>query len=449
MTTHLNNTMHNFLSLQGYKNHLAGFVPFLPLLFLFLFSFCTNPEKYLFDTEYSYNTYEFTVDSLEIKLTTIREDSVVCDEFTKDLLGVYQDSIVGKVTVNLITDIQLPTNGVVFPTGAVLDSVVLYLKYSKGVDYFGNLNDVQTLKIYELNQRIYLDSTYYSSAKFNYYPSEIGEWQGSFSPTDTTVLAIKLHNGIGNKILSASTTQLKDQKEFLKYFNGISIIPELVGSQGAIVYFLLKNSKSKLSLYYHDANNKAYTKDFPIDARSARISTFSHDYTGTPVNDQLISPSTEFSRLFLQPLAGVKVKVTIPGLKNLVDSNLVAVHNATFHFPIEPGSVYYSTKPGSLLLLNSDSLNRNLSLIDRLETVKSYYGGKYIDAGKEYTFTITRHLQELLVNYYKDKDYKGDFGLNLIIPSDNPISASPLILLQKNQSGEKVAYLKIAYSKLK
>jgi hypothetical protein len=71
-------------------------------------------------------------------------------------------------------------------------------------------------------------------------------------------------------------------------------------------------------------------------------------------------------------------------------------------------------------------------MVDRYET---YYGGKLDNNTGSYSFVVTRYVQDLVNQYLKDSLFVSKYRLNLIIPSDNPILAVPLILSNLNNQG--------------
>jgi hypothetical protein len=105
---------------------------------------------------------------------------------------------------------------------------------------------------------------------------------------------------------------------------------------------------------------------------------------------------------------------------------------------------YLSKAPPSLLLLQTDKDNTNFAIIDRYE---DYFDGIYNPQTESYSIIITRFIQKELVNYYNDTNYESEFDLNLIIPSDNPIVADPLVI-RANQDLSS-AILKLSYTKVK
>ena len=449
------NFMNNISNLLRNLHLRTGFLFFIiSILFLSLIISCDNPDIYDLNAGIPEENYPFknNIDTYTVLLQTIKTDSFRSDEYAKDVLGAYYDVVIGKIKASLFTNLQMPTTAVTIDPGPIFDSVYLYIKYNGKTDYFGNPLTPQKLHVYELSQRIYKDSIYYSNHKFAYYPTEIGNYSGAFYPGDSNTIMIKLDPAFGNKILNASTDQLNNPDIFAEFLKGFAIIPDDVGYFGSLLYMKLNDTKSCLKVFY----NSGKSIIFPINGYSARISTFEYDLTNSMIAPQLANPIVKYESVFLHSMAGVKVKVTIPYFKNLYDSGVI-LHKAELVFPVDENSPYSSFLPKNILLLNSDSLDRNINIIDRYE---SYYDGYYNAAKSEYRFNITRQLQYILKKYKENPAWTGFHGFNLLVPNDNfnfingsvtvyyPVDVAPLILRQRKNNMQAVI-LKLTYSNIK
>lgn len=424
-----------------FSEHFAAFFGLLCLLLLISFSSCDNPDLNNFKTPLSVDTFGTkSTDTFSLVVRTRAIDSIPSYNFTKDLIGCYNDMITGKVVASAYISFRLPSYTVKFPAAAIYDSVVLTIKYSGNTDYFGNILEPQTLRIYELTEKLKYDSHYYSTSKPAINQIPIGVWTGFMNPADT-LLNIKLTKEFADKLLSATTDQLSTNEKFIDFFRGISIVPDDQVLQGSVVYFLLNNSKTKISLYFNDTGLVV----FPVNAYSARFNNFKHDFTGSTIQTQLSQPDKEFSEIILEPLSGTKAIIKIPYFKHLIDSGLIAIHRAELTFPLDLNSPYNSSAPKSLLLVQTDSLNRFISIIDHDK--EYYYGGLLNSSKTAYSFIITRYFQNLLKEFKLNPNYKDPNTLTLIIPSDNPISAVPVIL-KNTDGGKQVIKLKVWYSKM-
>jgi len=406
---------------------------------------CDDPGLFNFKTERSDFYYKLDkLDTLSVFLKTVKEDSVRSENFSFDMLGSYFDKVFGKTTASVFTEIRLPKKLVDYGKGRVFDSLVLQLKFANTNNSFGWVDDEITFEVYEISQRIYLDTPYFSTSHIAYDPVPVGSWTGKLKPNGKIPLRIRLNSNLGNKILNGTNEQLGDEVKFKQLLKGLAIIPKVTNQTGQIVKLDLKKDTSSLILYFHnDSGNVASI--FQINDKCARINKFSHDFSISDAYKQVIAPKLNYTDVYLKPLSGLKVQVNIPNLKVFNNIGAVAINRA--ELVIHPQFVYpYSNyKIPSLLLLLTDSSNANFSMTDRYE---DYYGGTYNTNTNTYSFIITRYIQNAVSQYYKNADYQSKYKLNLIIPSDNPILPYPMVLSNIDAGGNSVTELKIYYTKL-
>lgn len=372
-------------------------------------------------------------DTVTFNIETIRSRSVRSDEFSRDLLGTYTDTTFGLSRSSLVTEFRLPGSGLDFGKNPQIDSVILHLVYGGKNAYFGNLNTIQNIYVYELNQRIYRDKEYQSGESFDHQPEPMGTWKGKFHPA-REVLNISIdQEAFLKKFEQASQNQLTNKEDFLQFFKGILLAPQdnFKGNrQGAIVYFMLETDSSGITFYYNDTARSSLL----INSNCARIDLFAHDYSGTPANHV-----SSGNRFFLQPMAGLKAHLQLPYLENFVKDAKIAVHKAQFIFT--PGKNLPYELPPRLLLLGANKNKEEQTIVDLFES--GYGGDLNIDSGA-YEFNIPLHFQYLLNNYERNPGFK-DYGLILKIPLDRPALANPLVFTNKER--KKGVDLILSYTK--
>jgi len=200
---------------------------------------------------------------------------------------------------------------------------VLTVLYSG--DGYGNLATPQNLNIYRVTEPFFKDTAYYQSQTFQTEATPLATING-FVPnlTDSVVvndstkfapgLRIRLSDVLGDEILANSgQNNLASDAAFKAFLNGLYIAPDTNAPGDGLVYFDLFSANSKLTLYY----NGGQSFDFLINANSASVNKFSHDYTGTPVQTALDEPGNNNQILYLQPLGGTSVRITIPHIDSL------------------------------------------------------------------------------------------------------------------------------------
>jgi len=380
-------------------------------------------------------TKTFFTDTITLTAFTVKDDSITSDERTLNLLGSYIDPIFGLSTASFLTQFRAPSTPL-FDTSFHADSLVLYLKYNS---YYGNIFTPQNIVVYELTSPIYIEDTIYSNKNVSqFYNNSIEIANKTFIPNpNDDSLAIKLSYSLANKIFKTQGANFSDN------FKGLYIKATDVSSGGAILYFDLLSSKTKLTLYYKNST-ETLNYSFVVNSSCARFNLFNHDYTNAVFNSHLNDTINEDNVVYIQSMAGVKVKVKFPYIQNLKTLlGTIAINKAELiinDVSDEFSDVSIYTLPAKLLaLMPADSGRYNFLPDYNVST--SYFDGNYYSTDKLYKFNITRYIQKLIDNEYKNK-IPGIY----LFTSENRISARRAVLTSGKNS--KPMKLLITYTKL-
>lgn len=384
-----------------------------------------------------------TVDTATLKAYTVFEDSLSTDERTVSLLGSYTDPVFGRTDASFITQIRLSSSNVTFGTSPVADSIVLYLDYSS---YYGDTNTLQNVSVYEIENSIYSDSTYYSNLDINdYTPTNLLLANYSYypRPNDTSkVISIKLDSSLAKKIVdTANTSYLIDNTVFINWFKGLYLKTQPINSNGAIIYFDLLSALSKVTLFYHN-NTDTLKFDFLINSSCARVNLFSHDYSGTSINSIIGDSLTSDSLIYMQAMSGLMSKINIPYLSNLKKDSTIAIVRAELIIPVDNYDATFYKTPTKLLLVSYNSSGTYSFLPDYMVN-SSYFGGTYYSSDNTYRFNISRYAQQLVDSSVNN------YGLALFV-NDNRVSANRLIIrgpkCKNNGMRLSITYLKTPHN---
>ena len=368
-------------------------------------------------------------DTTSIEAYTILEDSIKTDETQINLIGSYVDPVFGTTTSTLYTQIRLSENGYDFGDNPVLDSVVLAMQY---YTYYGDTNTSIQLRAYQLTESLYPDSVYYSDQTMEYDPAELANH--TFYPRPTTPVAVgedtvlaqlrvRLSDDFGNMILNAPSSAMLDNENWLEYFKGFALQPEKATSGGSILSFDLMSLNSNVIVYYSNDEQDSLQFVFVINDNCARFMNYEHyDYqdASPEFKSQVLDENTELGneQLYLQAMAGVKVMVKFPYIKNLVSSGKVAINEAKFVInDIDPAEELYPS-PNRLIVVGVDEEGDNFILPDQFQF---YYGGYYDTTNRQVVFRITQYIQSLL------RDDTEDHGLHLIVASASLVANRQMI----------------------
>lgn len=381
---------------------------FLTITIISIFSSCNKKEEIGIEIQPDQGKLnvgfksDFTVNAYS-KLT----DSILTDESTLNLLGSYFDPIFGRTAASIYTQVLLANNNVNFGLNPVFDSLVLCLAYNS---YYGDTTTPLTVHVYELNENMYVDSIYYSNRNISNYGIDYANKTFKPRPRDSVKvngntygphLRIRLKNTLAQKFINASgTADLATNVNFLNFFKGFYIKADPVNSAGSIQYFSLLNQLSGLYLFYHNDSVSSLTYRFIIDGTTARFTNFNHysyngansDFKAQISGDTLKGANT----LYVQAMGGVKTKIKFPDVysKFALIGNVV-INKAELVLKVDETTLAGFNPPDRLSLAKIIENDKMIFLPDQAMG-NAYFGGYYNSTTKEYRFTISKYIQQLV-----------------------------------------------------
>lgn len=390
------------------------------------------------------------------------------DEPNYNLFGTFNDPLFGKTTSHFATQFRLggyPD----FKDITQVDSLVLYLLYK---ELYGDTLTMQSLKVYELEESIFLDTTdatgtgdypYYQDVdlkalanpnpvgELNYYPT----FRMDSTETDTLIqeLAIRLDDALAQKLANADSLDMINNDVFVDFFKGLYIESQDLDNGGALLSLNTLAAGSNLRLYYSYMTDKdTVNRDsviYRVNKNAARINSFTHDYSNTPFADQLNEhPSEPDSLIFLQTTGGLRAKIDIPTLNHWEDSSNMIINKAELIFQVDTvASDFHNYKiPSSVVLSAIDGSKEEgdegyLYLPHDFTVSPALYGGFYNSEEATYNFNITHHLQKIID---EDEITNDGFYLSTLYQNER---ARRVVL--KGSSSHVGIRLEVTYTKLK
>jgi hypothetical protein len=403
--------------------------------------------------------------SIELRAYTVKMDSLASSKLTAMALGRINDPEFGVNNAAVITQFSLPGNEFSWGGATKLDSVVLQLRFrnTKQIDgttlpdFYGNKDAVHLFKVYLLTEDIRTDSVYYANRKYKTDGIEMGSFNGKINFTDSVPISlgsqkikfpphirIPMNNTFKNLLFEGESKGLfSTNSKFKETFKGLVIVDEsaTAAGEGAIVYLRLTSDYTSLNAYYKDSLAAA----FPIIG-GIRGSDAAYNYyyqTDRPIGMiQMPFSGTHRDKGYVQSLNSTKLRIEIPNLANVLNDPKIALNGAEILFTPLAGSFNDTyTLPSSISLVGSDSAGRNIFLKDQFSESGLYYGGTLVN--NSYKFNIVRHLQNILNESKAQNGFK-DYGMNLIIRADDPVSAQRIIFDTRRNNG--TFKLKLTYT---
>ncbi len=348
--------------------------------------------------------------AITINAYSMIDDSVRTDETSLNVLGSYWDPVFGITTASIYGQLRLPSTGHSFGTNPVIDSAVLVLSFSGA---YGDSSAMQTIKLHEVTEQMYYDSIYYSNKSLQIDPIPLASKTFLASPYDSVLvdtvkvsprMKIRIDQSAPafiQKLLTASTTVMASNDEFIKYVYGLYLTAESpAGSnQGLLMYLNLESTISGLTLYYKNDETDSLSFDYVINSSSARYNNYNHfgyAQANPEFIQQVVQKDTILGKntLYLQAMGGVKTVLKFPDLSNLTQDGKVAINEARLViYDGEHNSTYKA--PGSLILIRQKS-DGDIAFLPDQYIGDTYFGGTYDSTLYNYNFRITRYIQSLV-----------------------------------------------------
>lgn len=396
------------------------------LIFL-SFTSCTNSDEIGLNLTPPGDKFKYHVDSATvITASTLRQDSITTEKRTSSLLGCMNDPIFGRSTANLLTQLRLSSNEVDFGINPQIDSAMLLLKYQ---GYYGDTTQLQSMRIYELTQDLYFDTTYYSNLRMTgFYNPAVTAGDFSYYPKPgQDSLMIRLSDELGNKLINTDTANLSNITSWLAFFKGLYFESQPVDQGGSIVYFDFTGGKSRLLLYYHNDADDSLKYELVINSSSSWVNLFSHNYSGTPIVNQINDSIGNYPEVYLQSMGGLRSHLKLQLSDSIMSkiNNGITINKAELIITIpDDPTVSSFGRPASLRVFNATAAGKN-EFIEDLALGEAYYGGSFISKTSTYRFNIGRHLQNIL---HPDSTQRiANNGMFLVI-TDERTSGNRLIL---------------------
>ncbi len=353
-------------------------------------------------------------DTSSILAHSVIEKPLATTNYGRILLGSTMDPVFGKTTANYYSQLRLRATTVDFDFGenAVVESLVLSLAYE---GYYGDTTSFQTLRVYELNEKMNSDSGffYYSDDEISHYATEIG--RTTFQPKPNTSVYLEdsvlvephisidlmeLTNEFGEKLISTPLDILQSNEKFADYVNGFCIISDPVNEEGAFVYINIYSTNSNITLYYSNDSASDIKYTMALYDSTTRFNQYDHNNyidASSEFKAQVLEGDSLLSqdKLYLQSLGGIVTNINFPFIKNLKGTGKIAINSAELTVKgAEQTEGTIAPERLTLLKINADGTTTD-AVIDFYEG-EDYFGGFYDTINNDYTFQIALHLQELI-----------------------------------------------------
>jgi hypothetical protein len=429
------------------------------LAFVFLnISSCTKkPESIGLDLVNDDQNFVGIDTTFEITAYSSIEDSVRTDETTVNLLGSRFSDIFGLSNAAIYTQVRLSQVQPEFGENPVVDSTILTFVYSSS---YGNIETELSLKVNEVTESFYKDSTYYADTELEISPNEMGSLNFIPTPNDTLVidsvnypseLRIPLNDDLANRVFDpANADSLGSSDSFLNIFKGIyvSVDDISIPGEGSILAFDLLQERSNITIYYHNDEDDSLSYPFNINLFCGRVGKFRHDYTLSSDPDfiaQVVNNDTTkgMEKLYFQGMSGIQTEIWFPGLADWIDQGNIAVNQAKLELPVYSDGISENEVIPERLVLFKYIENGELAFTADQREGDEYFNGTYSEGFNDYFFRLSRYTQSLLNGEH-------DYGL-VLHPSGKNVRAEEVVIFGTHPTDAQSAKvkLKIIYTEIK
>ena len=355
------------------------------------------------------NLEVLSFDDQEIKVSIVKEDSLVSLNMPTSFIGAINDPYFGRTNASLYTEFRLPSSDVVFGEFAVADSLVLSLDIES---YYGDTLSQLHFRLMEMLEQIEttvtdsldVDSSIaiYTSDDFDYDNQELGDIEFTIEPAVDTEVKIMLSNDLAQEFLDADVSNFTDNEAFQSFFNGLYIACDDVTDNGLLLEFDLLSEYSKLTLYYHTDEADSLSYDFQINSSADRMTRWAHDYSATDIESLIGLDNVD--KAYVQGSVGLRTYIDLPDLASLQDSNYV-IHKAELIIPYistDQDSIYATPSKLGLAAVNDEG---NLEVLSEDQNAQgaTYFDGNRNELSQEYTFNIARYVHQVVEEGYTNR----------------------------------------------
>ncbi len=399
------------------KNSLKKLRLFSFLVILILAS-CKKPDESIGEslqpTEDHFNTVQ--TDTTTISAVVMKRERNRIDLYANLLVGNYVDDVFGTVRATSVFQLA-PSRTMPVPRTKedisnipiAIDSVILSLVYQP--ESYGK-NVPMYFEVNELEEMLYIDSTYYSDYNIRKEITnliepgfEVNNTTPEFSSSTATdpkaYLRLRIRDVVGKKLLDEYP--LDDFLEFRNYLRGLVLSSKTV--DGRVLSFFAADTK--LTVYYHKLPDPSVSNtsvglfyEFEYTSSCESFSKIDHQYFASPLAS--LSATNELDgnvNCYAQSANGTRLRIDLSNVRWLSEIPGVSINKAELVLPYDNESKF---NPIDGLLLTYHKYEDSETYQKVADSL--YIGGSVNRSGGMYRLNITRHVQSILNNEISSTD---------------------------------------------
>jgi hypothetical protein len=328
-----------------------------------------------------------------------------------------------------------------------LDSAVWEVFYdSDSTNQYGDITQAMNLEVYRIIDSVKVQDTLYSTHSYATDPSAVSGKYNFFPrpfPSDSSHLRFKMNDNFLTFLKGLPDTTFASSLNVRNNFPGFAI--KAVGKTGALIRFNFINAQNNLKIYYKKPNGTRDSIKLITNINCVRHTMYKHDYTGSRYLNSKVNPSSD-SLLFVQSMAGPRIKLTLPDLSYLKSDGL---NFAELELTVADDNGKAFPKPQQLWLYKKDSKGEIVSVADGTIAINSGYRASFGGNLEEFSInqkTVYKYrfrLPKHMIDYIKGKE-----GNELYISVLGASSTPARVLINGGKTKVNPVKLKLIVSKI-
>jgi len=402
------------------------------LISLFILGSCKNQDSIGLGATAANQLSGTLIDTSTIIINTIPEDTVVTNALAKTPLGYFKDPVFGTTEADIAMDLNLPSDAAyTLPTGTIsIDSAILILRYAPGF-YGDSLSSRYKINVYQLNERVYSNATYYNTKQWKYNSSNLLGTKSFLARTHDTITINDILPGIkdslqrvppqiripinpafiNNVLFNASATQLASNLVFENNVNGLFLTMDKTQTGAGGIFMMAMDSTANINVYYKTINGTTVDTSSVSLPSAIHAAQIKHTYSAAVQTE--LNNTTTGSRnvIYLDGTAGLRAKIKFPYLKNIaktIGSNII-INRAELVITPVPGSAIPFPPLQQINMYQYDITNSRVPIQDANSAdprsqgaavfggyFSTYPTGYITTSVPAYHFVITAYIQDLM-----------------------------------------------------
>jgi hypothetical protein len=350
-----------------------------------------------------------STDTISVFSYTYSVDSVMSGSKTYSYLGGLYDPYFGTSLTGFVGQLRI-LQPFAEKDSITVDSVKLLISIAgaKGV-----LGTTQEISIYEVDELLSQDSTYYSNRDPHIKKLLATELIPVIKKDTAQSLIVELPVEVGRYLMRDTSKLFQDNPEtdFRSFFNGIyckmAPYPLTKGfSKGSgtdslmLMALSFAQSDFLIRVYYSTAlSTTVLYYDFTINPNSARYNLYTHKFETAEPGKQInhVDDNVKDTLSYLQGFNGVFTRLKIPALDSLKNLKSVSVNKAKLTIPVFLDNEIYKTTTVPLKIFISYKSKDGIKYIVPDYLVNpAYFDGSFNATTIKYTFNLASFTQMYL-----------------------------------------------------